>query len=205
VIQVKLIIKGGKTALSCTSSATESNFTNGFEYLQKISFNPVSINIHFMENLIMEITELKSEEISGAVNLIKNVFDDFLAADYSDEGVSYFYERISVKSLMSRLSNGSTINIIKHGNRIVGFIEIINVNHIYLLFVAKEFQRNGLGGKLVKYSLDLLKKKNQGLTEVTVNSTIYALGLYKKLGFISIADFQLKNGIISYPMKIILS
>ncbi len=148
----------------------------------------------------MKIRDIESDEIALAEILIKKVFDEYVYAEYSEEGIGYFYTMISEESIRERFINGSHIFVAEIENEITGYIEIINSTHIYLLFVLNEFQGKGIAGKLINYCLKFLEEKNPDLKEVTVNSTSSALTFYEKLGFRKIADFQMKNGILSFPM-----
>ncbi len=148
----------------------------------------------------MTIESIKFAEIIEAGNLIRKVFDEFSAAEYSSAGISHFYEKITEYAIRERFLMGSMINAAKINNRIVGYIEVINSSHIYLLFIKKDYQKKGLGTKLIDFSIDLLKKNNPQLRNITVNSTESAVKVYEKLGFRKLADLQFKNDIISYPM-----
>ena len=149
----------------------------------------------------MIIENIKLEEINQASNLIQQVFDEFIFEDYRKDGIDYFYGMTNALSIRERFINGSLIFVAKKDIRIIGYIEVINLNHIYLLFVEKEFQKKGIARKLSDFALRILKEKNIELKEITVNSTLSAVRFYEKLGFIKIADYQFKNGILSFPMK----
>jgi ribosomal protein S18 acetylase RimI-like enzyme len=96
------------------------------------------------------------------------------------------------------------MNIARIEGRIAGLIEVSDVNHIYLLFIAKESQKKGIARKLITFSINSLLENNPELKELTVNSASSAVNFYEKLGFIKLADMQYKNDIISFPMKLIL-
>lgn len=152
----------------------------------------------------MEIKKIKTAEIAEACSFIKKVFDEFTAPEYSSGGIRYFYEMISEHSVRKRISIGSMMNVAKIEGRIAGLIEVSDVNHIYLLFITKDFHKKGIARKLMKFSISSLLENNPELRELTVNSTSSAVIFYEKLGFIKLADMQFKNDIISFPMKLIL-
>lgn len=150
----------------------------------------------------MKIECIKFEEIHDAGLLLKEVFDEFVSPDYSKNGVYHFYEIIGENSIRERFINGNQIFIAKDENQIAGYVEIKNLGHIYLLFVKKKFHRKGIARRLIQFSLNVLKEYNPGIKELTVNSSPYALQIYERLGFVRVADYQIKNGIISFPMKL---
>jgi len=152
----------------------------------------------------MIIEKLKIEDIEETSKMLKEIFDEFVAPDYSQTGVDYFCEMIRNQSISERLFSGSIIYAAKSNDKISGYIEIKDLNHIYLLFVKKEFHKKGIAKKLLDFSINFLKRNNPKLNAITVNSTPYSVKIYERLGFNKIADMQLKNGILSYPMRRII-
>ena len=151
------------------------------------------------------IESIKHDELIAAGNLIKEVFDEFILKDYSNDGIDYFYKRISCQSIFDRIQAGNRIYVFKHDNNITGYIEISGLNHIYLLFVKKEFQKQGIAAELIDSVIVYIKSKNPMVEDLTVNSTLNALKFYEKLGFKKIADYQAKNGIVSFPMSLVIA
>jgi GNAT superfamily N-acetyltransferase len=152
----------------------------------------------------MEINSIKTAEIAEACRFIKIVFDEFTAEEYSSGGIGHFYEMISEHPVGKRLSSGSMINVARSEGRIAGLIEVSDKNHIYLLFVAKEFHKKGIARRLIEFSISSLLEDNPELRELTVSSTSSAVEFYERLGFRKLADMQFKNDIISFPMRLLL-
>jgi len=148
------------------------------------------------------IESIKNNEIIDAGKLIKEVFDEFIADDFSEEGIGHFYQRINYRAIFERIQTGNRISVFKTDNNITGYIEVSGINHIYFLFVKKDFQKQGIAKRLVDSVIITIKNKNPDFKEITVNSTLNALQFYEKLGFVKIADFQMKNGITSFPMSL---
>ncbi len=149
----------------------------------------------------MMIRSIESDEIAEAETFIRKVFDESVAEEYSEDGIRHFYQIVREGSIKERFLNGSVIFVAKTNNKISGYIEIINLNHIFLLFVRREFQKKGIARKLIETSLKFLMDINPDLQKLTVNSTSSAITVYEKLGFKKIADYQFKNGILSFPMR----
>ncbi|WP_415524777.1 GNAT family N-acetyltransferase [Clostridium sp.] len=103
------------------------------------------------------------------------------------------------------LKNISYSFVALHKNEIVGVIEVRNANHISLLFVKKEYQKMGIAKNLLKISLDKSQNIDNSISEIEVNSSPYAVEIYKSMGFIKIDIEQVVNGIKFIPMKLILS
>ena len=78
---------------------------------------------------------------------------------------------------------------------IIGFIAFgiysINTAHIMILAVDPEFQRKGIGTKIMDYSFDIIKKTSIKIIRLEVKTTnIPAIKFYKKLGFEIKATFE---------------
>lgn len=144
------------------------------------------------------------DETSGASDLIKSLFDEFIAEDYSAEGIENFYKRISSQSILERVKSGSFINVFKSCNEIIGYIELSGINHIYLLFVKKDCQKRGIARQLIDSAIIHIQNTNSFVTDITVNSTFNSLDFYKKIGFKKMADFQYKSGITTFPMRLVI-
>lgn len=67
-----------------------------------------------------------------------------------------------------------------------------------LFFVDGKYHRQGIGRKLFE---TVIKESKQG--KITVNSSPYAVGVYKKLGFVPNGDEQMADGMRFMPMTYI--
>ena len=79
-------------------------------------------------------------------------------------------------------------------NKIVGVLAM-RESHISLFFVNKNYHRQGVGRSLFK----VIKEDYRG-KKITVNSSPYAVNIYKKLGFAAKDHEQVTNGIRYTPM-----
>jgi GNAT superfamily N-acetyltransferase len=76
--------------------------------------------------------------------------------------------------------------------------------HISLLFVDKQFHRKGLAKAMFNEVLSYYLPFTE-CTEVTVNSSPYAVEAYHRMGFADTAAEQEVNGIRFVPMKCLLN
>ena len=83
-------------------------------------------------------------------------------------------------------------------NKLIGVIATRNNgNHIALFFVDGEYHKKGIGKCLFQKVLE-----NATSNEITVNSSVYAVEVYHKLGFVDTDKEQIEDGIIYTPMKL---
>lgn len=136
--------------------------------------------------------------------LIRRVYDEFVAVDYSDEGNRFFYNWIDPSLISERQCNNRNILVAWHGHDMVGIIEIRNNNTISLLFVDKDFQRKGIARRLFRDALKECLHRDPALTTFFVHASPFSLPAYRSLGFVETGGMLEENGIRYYPMKLIL-
>ena len=135
-------------------------------------------------------------------NLIVTVFDEFVAPYFLEQGRDEFLKYIDPKALTER-SKSNPLNIVAIQNQNpIGYIEFRDDNHVSLFFVAKEFQRKGIGKELLRRSVDQCLQKKPNLQKITVNASPKSVPAYKKMGFSAEGYEQIKNGIRFAPMTL---
>ena len=140
-------------------------------------------------------------EETAISHLIKTVFDEFAAPDYSPAGNTFFHAYIEPDRLLERFSNGDVLLTAKTNNRIIGMIEVSDQNHICLLFVDKAWHGKGIAKRLVARAIATSREKDTKLKCFEVNSSPYAERIYARMGFTKTADIQDVNGLKFIPMK----
>ena len=136
-----------------------------------------------------------------AMKLAWETFLIFEAEEYSEEGIESFRDFISDQWLKNMFLKGDYQMIVALvGDKIVGFISLRNKCHISLLFVDKDYHRQGVGSALIQKLGEYLILE-MGVDYMTVDSAPYALEFYHKLGFWDLAPQQEKQGVIYTSMK----
>lgn len=153
-----------------------------------------------MCNIKLEIFKNGQETI--VFELIKRVFDEFVAPDYSEEGNRFFNDWINPKSIAERQQNGRNIHLAFCESILVGMIEIRDKNHISLLFVDKNYHRLGIAKKLLLKSITNCIKIYPEIDLFLVNASPYSIPIYKKLGFTKTASLLENHGIKYMPMEL---
>ncbi len=142
-----------------------------------------------MDVIIREIDKTAFDE---ALSLVWRVFQEYEASDYTQQGIDEFYKSIHDESFLSKLSMfGAYIN-----EELVGVIATRNNGaHIALFFVDGDYHKQGIGRKLFKKVLE-----QSTASRMTVNSSPFAVPVYRKLGFIDTDKEQTVNGLRFTPM-----
>jgi len=87
------------------------------------------------------------------------------------------------------------------GEKLVGAVAIRDFCHVSLLFVDKAYQHRGIAKELFAKALAICIHEDPELDGITVNSSPYAVPIYKRLGFEVIGESTTNDGITFVPMK----
>lgn len=148
-----------------------------------------------------QISGLPQARLSEAVTLIRGVFLEFVASGYSNDGINVFLDFISPEKLRKRiLASELTLTACFHKGIIIGVIGMEAVGHISLLFVSKKFHRKGIARALIESACKPLAGSD--IPAITVNSSPYAVEIYKRLGFETTEEEQCLDGIRFTPMEL---
>ena len=143
----------------------------------------------------LEMRHLTIEDLEPALRLAWEVFLKFEAPDYSEEGIQEFKKYIAPATARERFeSRVLMLGAFVSGN-LAGVLEAGTSTHISMLFVAEKYHKQGIAKALFNEALAKLENAN-----ITVNSSPYAIEVYKKLGFVATGEEQTINGIRFLPM-----
>lgn len=141
----------------------------------------------------MKIKTLSRKELYEALPLIWDVFSEYEAVNYSREGKQAFWDAIHSEEYLAQLKAYGAFE----DNELIGIIAVRNEgSHVALFFVKGIYHGKGIGRKLWNAVLEENTSHN-----ITVNSSLYAVPIYEKLGFARIDDIQEDGGIRYLPMK----
>lgn len=147
-------------------------------------------------NLTIKIKKFKNtKKLNELKKLIFETFVEFEGVDYSKDGIVKFIREVLIDDKFLSKRN---VFVCECDKKIVGMIATNKkYNKIILLFVDKNYFKNGIGTKL-------FEKIKSSCTEkiMFVDSSPYAVNFYKKLGFVKIKDEVNVNGFRYTPMNL---
>jgi GNAT superfamily N-acetyltransferase len=134
-----------------------------------------------------------------AFNLVEKVFHEFVASDYSSEGIETFFRLVNVAYIESLASRNGFIYGAFIDDRLVGVLAVRDRNYISLFFIDSDFQGMGIGRKL----FEVIRKEIASCGEFAINvhSSPFAVPIYEALGFSKIDIEQSEAGIRYTPMQ----
>ena len=145
------------------------------------------------------IRRVRTEELAPAMEMVWRVFAEFEAPEYSAQGIEEFRRFIREDNLSEKMRSGSMILWGWYdGDAVAGLIAITVTGHINLLFVDRAYHRRGIARALHETAVEYFCAR--GVSEVTVNSSPYAVEIYRRLGFAPTSGEQTVNGIRFTPM-----
>lgn len=152
-----------------------------------------------------EFRKLNKGEFCEASDLIWNVFNEFEAPEYSNEGIDAFKEFIKPERLYENSEKGVMyFYACFYQQKLIGIIASRESCHISLLFVKKEYHLKGIARELFNKLKTNIIKNNPNIKCITVNSSPFAVQIYKKLGFTQSGEEKIEDGLRFTPMKYVL-
>jgi ribosomal protein S18 acetylase RimI-like enzyme len=143
-----------------------------------------------------EYRRMRRGEETEVSDLILRVFEEFVAPQFSREGVQEFQNRLFLR----RSEWNHSILVALANKKIVGMIETKNDGHITLFFVDGDHQGEGVGRELLKRALEICRRRYPEITAVTVSSAPNAVKIYERLGFRRAGPERTENQIRFVPM-----
>lgn len=152
----------------------------------------------------VKIRRVDAEGLPAALDLAWRVFLEFEAPEYAKEGVAEFQKFIRAEHIAERMHTGGMVLWGWYeGNAVIGMIAITETGHINLLFVDPAYHRRGIARALHQTAMDHFRQK--GVAEITVNSSPYAVEVYRRFGFVPTDAERTVSGIRFTPMLLKLS
>ena len=145
---------------------------------------------------MFKVKNLQAEQLAEALSFVWEVFCRFEAPEYSEEGITEFKNFLNNEEEIGKLDFYGAFD---KASDIVGVLAMRKPSHISLFFVKAEYHRQGIGRQL--FEKILCDYQPQGIGVFTVNSSPYAVEVYRKLGFKPTGDECITNGIRYTPMK----
>ena len=145
---------------------------------------------------MIETKQLINNEKDKAFLFAKKVYIECKDESYSEQGIGTFCKFVDNKEITKSFKVYGAFE----DNDLKGIIATDRrKRHISLFFVDKVSQGKGIGKKLMSIVID----DNEN-SFITVNSSRYAVPIYKKIGFIKTEEEKEQDGLKFTPMKLIL-
>ena len=147
--------------------------------------------------------EIRRATIGDAQNISELICElsiIYICHEFTKEGADALLASMSPDAIRKYIEAGYQYHVAEISNRLIGVSGVKDNSHLYHLFVAEKYHRQGIARKLWQVSMEsCISNRNPG--EFTVNASIYALGAYEKLGFVAQSGPEEKHGVSYIPMR----
>jgi len=146
----------------------------------------------------MELRPARADDAVAISRLIASVAHYF-TVDPGGKGAERFFRGISPQAIRGYINDPAFYYVAAwRGNELAGAAALRNGSHLFHLFVAPAYQRQGLSRRLWEM---LQAGADPGCGMFTVNSSPYAVAVYQRFGFVATGPPVVRNGITFVPMK----
>ncbi|OHU87775.1 MULTISPECIES: GNAT family N-acetyltransferase [Pseudoalteromonas] len=145
----------------------------------------------------MVIRELLHGDCDEVSKVCMSSFMNSVAGTLSEQGIVTFKRIASGAALSERMTQDNLMLVAVINGRVAGYVELKQGQHIAMLFVAPQYQKQGVGRRLLS-SL----KSGVSNTKLTVHASTTSVSAYERYGFISVGDIAVSEGLVYQPMEI---
>ncbi len=145
--------------------------------------------------------EMNVGEEQAVCDLVRKVFNEFVASDYQEEGIEAFFHFANPSAMRKRMQSGGFVLVARQSDVLVGMLEFFPPDRIAMLFVAVPQQ--GIAKQLLTRATNKARTLNSDLKKVTVHSSRYAEPIYLKMGFHKVGNVTTERGITYIPMELL--
>jgi GNAT superfamily N-acetyltransferase len=146
----------------------------------------------------MTPTIRKAEDADApAISELVTGLAHFFLPDTASQDAAAFLKTLSTESTLQRIqATNYCYDIAECAGQLVGILALRDDTHIYHLFVSPEHHRQGVATALWAHAFAESQRRI-----ITVNSSIFAVPVYQRLGFSATGAKQIKNGVAFVPMR----
>ncbi len=139
---------------------------------------------------------------AAAISALIQSLGHFITLGCDDEGAQQLLSAMTPKMIESYITNPAFVYFIGRIDAdLVGAVAIRDARHLFHLFVATGYQRQGFARALwLAARKAATAAGNDGA--FTVNSTLYAVPVYQHFGFVATGPRNRHNGIVHVPMTL---
>lgn len=147
----------------------------------------------------MNIREATQSDIPQISALVKSLAHYYLDGAKAQLPV-WLADTLTDDAFLSRVSSEEYVNFLcEIDSEVVGYIAVKAPNHLYHLFVAEPFQGQGISRILWEHVLS-----HKQYDSFSLRSSLYAVPVYKRFGFIESGEVGTKDGVSFQPMVLTL-
>ena len=138
-------------------------------------------------------------DIPAVAALLESLAREHITQEFQSDAKALFLAKNNEKSIRQFVADGFRYHVAEVDDRLIGFVGVRDNSHLYHLFVANDFQRQGVGRRLWDVARAECAAAGNS-RRFTVNSSNNAVPVYERLGFVRTAPMQNNEGVLYNPM-----
>lgn len=147
----------------------------------------------------MTFRKATRDDAATISRFVSKLATQHIAPALTSNGVATLLATMDVDSTRQRISDGWLHLMGFEESRLLGVAVVKPPTHLYHLFVETDFQRSGIGRNLF-YLANELTDYEAGKPIQTVNSSLNAVEVYRRLGFVTEGKVVDQDGVRYQPM-----
>ena len=148
----------------------------------------------------LQVRHATAADASAISSLVCAGFDHHIAQDWDPQAQRHFVEENQADKLRSKIADASLCLVGEHDTQVLGVIFLPRPALVQLFFVAPGHLRKGIGRKLWSAVRAELEQHHPDVRTVELNSSPYAVAVYKALGFFPISKPYRRKGAVATRM-----
>ncbi|USD42840.1 GNAT family N-acetyltransferase [Vibrio sp. SCSIO 43135] len=148
----------------------------------------------------MDILKAQKTDVDAITALVAEVSKHDVLPLLNEQGQQEYQQRV-LPDLKTTLEGDNFVSLkaVLDG-QMVGYAALRNGDYLTHLFVSNKLQGSGLGTKLLKRILESTEE-----SEISLRSSVNAVGFYQHHGFVATSEESDFNGIRFVPMSLVRS
>lgn len=151
----------------------------------------------------MNIRKAEATDVAAISKLVSRLTRETIAHDFTPEARTLLLVSMNEEAVGGYLNEGYDYLVAEESGRLVGVVATRDDTHLFHLFVAESHQGQGLSRKLWEQALERCRQRSGG-ERFTVNSSLNAVGVYRRFGFVADSAAISKKGVVVVPMTLTL-
>lgn len=144
----------------------------------------------------MQIRKMTHDDLASANALCLASFTLAVAPSLSAQGVEAFAKVAAQQAFAERMMGDNLMLVCVAEGALTGLIELKEGRHVAMLFVAPDWQRRGVGQRLMNAALEHARAD-----VVTVRASLGSVAAYERYGFALAGDVGEFAGLVYQPME----
>ncbi len=146
------------------------------------------------------IRPIQVSEYAQTCDLVMEMFNKYNAQECTEEGLRLFSCIARPDVIAKGMLEGDVTWVAATEKKVIGVIKIHRENHIHLLFVDDTWHGKGIARQLFAAALLHVRENYPEKSHITVNSSSFAVPVYRALGFSTAGNPATKHGVRIVPM-----